>query len=318
MILSIILVFGMMAHSSHIALAVLVTAFVAIIAMFFSSRLPSKAIAGFAVVVACIVLAVISEVAFSSAASRVLGKPPLRLPFLTAHLVDMGPGADYIRAGCRNGEFAVCQFREKLPIGWVEFMFATEPSKSVFASADPDTKRRLSEEQVGFFTAVLLKYPANVVSGLVVDVFKQIVSVRMPDFSYGPERWSYFEARLPPDLWRSMQGSLAFGNDALARILAVFSYGSAIIGAAMFGWFAISEGNAASAESRRSNSLVAFGLLVCGGVLLNAVACAVLASPLDRFQARVVWLLPFLGTLALGVLFFGASTYRDRGNSVEP
>lgn len=295
-----IFIFGMIAHSSHIALASLVTALVAISAMLSRNSSPKKGTA-FSVVVACIALAVLSEAAFSMATGRILGKAPLRLPFLTAHLVDMGPGTDYLRATCKNDEFAVCQFREKLPVGWVDFMFATEPSKGVFALASPETKRLLSEEQVRFFVAVLLAYPAKVARGLAVDVFEQIISIRMPDFSYGPERWAYFESRLPPDLWQAMKGSVAFANPAFAQILAAFSYGSAAIGLAFFARFAAAELKAATARDRRLHTLVLFGLLVCGSVLLNAAACAILASPLDRFQARVTWLLPFLGLLAFGV-----------------
>jgi len=34
--------------------------------------------------------------------------------------------------------------------------------------------------------------------------------------------------------------------------------------------------------------------LVLAGLVINAAVCAALAAPLDRFQARVVWLLPLL------------------------
>ena len=37
-----------------------------------------------------------------------------------------------------------------------------------------------------------------------------------------------------------------------------------------------------------------FALLVGAGVVVNGLVCGVLASPYDRFQARVVWLVPFL------------------------
>lgn len=34
------------------------------------------------------------------------------------------------------------------------------------------------------------------------------------------------------------------------------------------------------------------------GVLMNAVICGVLAFPYDRFQVRVIWLLPLAALLA--------------------
>jgi apolipoprotein N-acyltransferase len=41
--------------------------------------------------------------------------------------------------------------------------------------------------------------------------------------------------------------------------------------------------------------------IVAAGVLANALVCATLASSLDRFQARVVWLLPFLALCVLAM-----------------
>jgi formate/nitrite transporter FocA (FNT family) len=37
-----------------------------------------------------------------------------------------------------------------------------------------------------------------------------------------------------------------------------------------------------------------FAGLVVAGVLANAIVCGALASPADRFQARVIWLIPLL------------------------
>jgi peptidoglycan/LPS O-acetylase OafA/YrhL len=45
----------------------------------------------------------------------------------------------------------------------------------------------------------------------------------------------------------------------------------------------------------------AFAVVVIAGVVANAVVCAALASSLDRFQARVIWLLPFLALSMLAV-----------------
>jgi hypothetical protein len=35
------------------------------------------------------------------------------------------------------------------------------------------------------------------------------------------------------------------------------------------------------------------------GVVLNAAICGVLSGPYDRYQARVIWLVPFAAALAL-------------------
>ena len=48
--------------------------------------------------------------------------------------------------------------------------------------------------------------------------------------------------------------------------------------------------------------------LIGSGILANALVCSVLASPLDRFQARVIWLIPLL---ALGIWFMNQRRTAD-------
>ena len=37
-----------------------------------------------------------------------------------------------------------------------------------------------------------------------------------------------------------------------------------------------------------------FSALILVGLLVNGLVCGVLASPLGRFQARIIWVVPFL------------------------
>jgi hypothetical protein len=49
-----------------------------------------------------------------------------------------------------------------------------------------------------------------------------------------------------------------------------------------------------------SRDLAMFLLVVVLGLVANAIVCGGIASPNPRFQARVVWLLPFLALAHLG------------------
>ena len=42
-------------------------------------------------------------------------------------------------------------------------------------------------------------------------------------------------------------------------------------------------------------------MLAVGGLLANALVCATLASPMDRFQARLAWLPPLLALAVLAL-----------------
>ena len=54
--------------------------------------------------------------------------------------------------------------------------------------------------------------------------------------------------------------------------------------------------NKAEAPGQRTSTLAFdnFCWVVISGVVFNAVICATLASSMDRFQARVVWLIPLV------------------------
>ncbi len=310
--LAAILTFGLVSHTSHIALAAVFVPIAATIILVRSGRKHLRK-SPFALVTVCIAVAILCEAAFAVAVSRVLGQPPVRLPFFTAHLIELGPGLDYLQKNCATVQFAVCAFLERLPVTWIEFLFSTDPNRGVFAIADPQMKRALSEEQVRFFLHVVRAAPLEVIIGLAKDVLAQIVRFGMMDVAYGPDRWNYFETRLPPGTWASMQRSLAFNNEPIELVLTASAYGSTIVGAAVTAAYALLNSHERWSGSSEgvAGTIPTFLGLVAAGILVNAVVCAALASPLDRFQARVIWLVPLLGLIA------AALWYRAHARSLE-
>lgn len=310
--LAAILSFGLVSHTSHIALA-LVLLLAAAIIVFVAVGAKALHKGPLALVAACIGLAILCEAAFSFAVSHALGQPPLRLPFLTAHVIELGPGLDYLQKHCATAQFAVCAFLDRLPVTWIEFLFSTDPRRGVFAVADPDMKRALSGEQVRFFVQVVWDAPFQVLAGLLKDVVTQVFRFGMMDVAYGPDRWTYFESRLPTATWVSMQQSLAFDNRPMEYVLTAAAHLSALAGAAGIVLYLLRNARASRVRrpDERAGTIRTFLGLVAAGILINAAVCAALASPLDRFQARVIWLVPLLGIVA------AASLYRARNKSPD-
>ena len=52
------------------------------------------------------------------------------------------------------------------------------------------------------------------------------------------------------------------------------------------------------AAQRKDTVMIGFVSVVLATVLINAAVCGILAGPTDRYQSRVIWLLPLLGALA--------------------
>ncbi|CAN5224602.1 hypothetical protein BH10PSE16_BH10PSE16_31030 [soil metagenome] len=306
-VLSALLLFGLCAHSSHLALAVLLLALV-LAARFFSTRWRGLPWAGLAVVACCIVGALAAEWAFNKAVTVAVGAPPLRLPHLMGRLINLGPGTAYLRQHCPGSGYAACAYLRNYPTQWDDFLFSTNPAKGTFALADAATKRRLSDEQLHFSADVIRFDPVGVMAGVGVDVLRQLVDFRVDIAAYDKHAFGMYEGRVPDGVLADMHNSRAARLFSLNHWLTISSYAMVLASLLMSGLWHLLRSNATALALAvpRQRSFADFAWLVVAGVVANAVVCATLASSMDRFQARVIWLLPFM---ALAVLA-GASARR--------
>ncbi len=303
-----LLLFALAAHASYMALVALLLA-VAVGLRRWRAGWEGLWAPGAWLVAASLAGGLAAEAAFQQAVSRALGAPPLRLPHLTAHLVELGPGTAFLRRRCAPAPaeaasqarepFAACAFVERYPMAWTDFLFENDPGRGVFAVTDAATQRRLSEEQVSLAMAVWRDDPWGVTVGLARDAGRQLAMVRIDIWGLGPRELAMYAGRVPPSVEADLRGSLgarvpqaqaALSALSVAGVLAALGVGAA------FGWQHL-RGVATALPHRVGQ----FATLAVTGVVANAVVCATLAGPLDRFQARVAWILPLLALSALAV-----------------
>ncbi len=310
---ALLLLFALCAHASHLATAALTlavaggwslwNAWTARTARSIWASPPAQRakatrgpwVGGLACVAACVAGALLAEVAFSRVVTQALGAPPLRLPHLTARLVDQGPGTDYLNQVCPqlppSERWAACSYRGRFPLPWTDFLFEPDPSRGIFAPADAATKRRLSQEQISLAWQVLKHDPAGVLGGMAADTARQLTEFRIDIWGLGPRELAMYEGRVPPALMAAMRDSRGARSpewqDRFSALALVSTVGGALFLVGRLLW---------RSRRRASSDETASGLvpLVLAGLVINAAVCAALAAPLDRFQARVVWLLPLL------------------------
>lgn len=298
--LSLILLFGLCAHASHVALAASML-LLALAARWLGSRWSGLSTAGLVVVAACIAGAVVAEWVFAKAVTVAVGAPPLRLPHPSARLIDLGPGTAYLRQHCPESGFAACDFLPNYPTKWDDFLFSTDPAKGAFALADVGTKRRLSSEQLRFVAAVIRFDPVGVVMGISADVLRQLVNFRVDITRYDDRGLAMFVGRMPDAVFADMQGSRAAHDSPLNDWLTKSTYALVLASLALLAVWCIrprTRGVTAPAGTQPER-FINFAWIVLAGVIANAVICATLASSLDRFQSRVIWLVPFMALAAL-------------------
>ena len=299
-LLSLILLFGLCAHASHVALAALLLV-VALAARWLSSRWRGLSVAALVVTTSCIAGAVAAEWAFSKAVTMAVGAPPMRLPHPMARLIDLGPGTAFLKKHCPESNFAACAYLQNYPTAWDDFLFSTDPAKGAFALADVATKRRLSDEQLRFVGEVIRFDPVGVASGVSADVLRQLLNFRVDITAYGKRGLAMFEGRVPDSIFADMQTSRAASQQApLNNWLTMSTYALVLASLLVLVVGNLRTSNTASQPANLSHQLfINFVWFALAGVVANAVICATLASSMDRFQARVIWLVPFLALAAM-------------------
>lgn len=295
-LLAAVLLFGLLAHASHVAVAAVLLA-LALALRAWNPRWQGLSAPALSLAGACVVLAIAAEWAFALGVQKALGHPPLRLPYPSARLIEMGPGTDLLRARCPEAGYALCAYRANYPTAWDAFLFSSDPALGTFALADAETKRRIVAQQWRFVGDVIAHDPPGVLRGWLADLGQQLVAFRVDLWSFGPRQLAMYEGRVPAPTLAAMQASRGFNAPAYNRVLTAMTYASTIASLLLGLWWAMRR--RAGAPARVPQRMEQVAQLVVAGVVANALVCATAASWLDRFQARVIWLLPFL---ALSVL----------------
>lgn len=301
--LTALLLFSLITHASHVAIAL----GVGLVALALRQRRPDwmgLSLPALGMVGACLVMALAAEWAFGQAVTRGLGEPPLRLPHTMARLIDEGPGTVLLRRTCPQSGYAACTFVGHYPTAWTDFLFSTDPQRGAFALADAATKRRLAGEQGRFVIDVLRADPAGVIGGMARDAALQLLQFRVDIWGYGPRELGMYTGRVPPAVMQSMVTSRCAGTTRCNEVLSVLTYAGVLwaTAVALHATRRRARGDAAVVPQRFEQ----LAWLVIAGVVTNALVCATLAAPLDRFQSRVIWLLPFLALCAVALSWAAA------------
>lgn len=188
------------------------------------------------------------------------------------------------------------------PNYWEDFLFFSNPAKGTFALADAATKRRMSDEPFRFVLDVVRFDPVGVVAGAAGGVLQQLGPFRVDIWGYSKRVLAPYEGRVPDSVVADMRSSRAARFPVFDHWVTISSYAMVMASVLLAGlWWSQRAGSTAPAPALALVRLLqrlfsGFSAIVVAGVIANAVVCAAL---LDRFQSRVIWLLPFLTLVAL-------------------
>lgn len=246
---------------------------------------------------------------FAALVARFEAREVRVLPFLTARLIDDGPGRSHLAARCPDPGLATCALWQALALSddperfnAPQILFSRDPATASLRRLDEAGQTAVAREQLRFAVAVLRAEPLAVLAAIGRNTLVQLGYVRV-------------DMTIPAagglDALRAIHGAAADGlrdgrligggRGWLPPLAVVHIALYALSGLAVLALVARRGG--LPAGSRR------FAVLVLFGILANALVCGSLSEPAFRYGARVALLVPILAVL----LAFGR--VRDGGRS---
>ena len=244
-----------------------------------------------------IFLAVITAYAAQSLVTygiaRTTGQQPIRFPLIEARLVADSPGTAFLRATCPQSHFTLCEYVSEFPMSSYDFLFGTEPGKSVYEMASYDRRRALSEEQFRFMFAVLRYDPASFFRTGLRNGGAQLLDFTLSNFRYDAVEKDNLDRTFPLQVLAQMRAGAAYRGTMPTETLTFLVYLFAI-GAVVYLVLVLSG---RIPGRRMSGPLKWIFFWVAAGIVLNAGICGGISVVESRYQARVVWLIPLVALL---------------------
>lgn len=284
-------------HLSHLALA----GMAAVLAIFFVPlQLPGKRWIAPTMLVSFVLVGVAEQATLRIAVTVTQKSEVVYNPFLTARLIQDGPGLTYLDKNCPNEAIPTCALAEALKLSddpWrltaTHIVFERSPRLGSFRLMSADDQRRVALGQFRFFFDVLRDQPFKTTFTILHNAFLQ-ASMNSVDMTLQSDSIVRKGDAFGGSLGDSLDhGRLTAHTDWLALVdpLQKVVYGvSLILILILMVW--------PGAINRRTRLYL---IVICLGILANALVCGGVSQPATRYGARVIWLLPLSATIAVVV-----------------
>lgn len=289
-VLAAIAIFAAIVHESHLVVLSILTAGAWIVYAADLGATRSKySFVPPAFLTLVLIASLSATLGYFALAKYVTGKPLTRLPHIAAHLSAMPLTADFLNRKCPEVDLQICAYRQKLPMGWLDFMFGDFSRRQT-----PAEKLRISEEQIPLLLAVFWDRPVDATIAFGAEAMKQLIRFSYLDLEQD-RRLPYFDRTFPQSITEKIASSVFVKHSYVLNVLSTLQQVVVLIAIPIIVMLQIRP-PAASASGRPWKLLSG---VVIVGVLINGLVCGILAFPYDRFQVRVIWLVPFLALTGL-------------------
>lgn len=273
-------------HATHLMLAAGLCVFLAL-ALLFQRRSARTRLRAVGMVAMIVVTAAAAHMALHA---YLYGEPSLngkRAPFLMARVLVDGPGREYLKQHCGDTKLVICNYLNEIPPDANDFLWKLD---GIWQTASPATRDQLRREELPLVMATLRAFPRQELSISAAHFWEQLTTFGLWD--YGPNVWveQIFEKVLPGARSRYLQSQQArralpdeFSSTAqkwtvLASLVLIGALAPIVL-------------------PLRPPHLRGLSAVVIFVIIANSFVTGIFANVEDRYQSRVIWLLPLLAIL---------------------
>lgn len=223
---------------------------------------------------------------------------------LMARLVETGVVAEYLNEYCPDKSYSLCTYKDSLPK--YGYLFAWEPTSPLYKGPCWDTGWGNcwieKDAKYGILIRDIVsspKYLKKLIRISLTDTYRQLIDFKIgvlvpmteqsapygtiksfyPYHLKGYTNASQFKQILYFRTTSKIQNIIVILSLFLIPIILIMLY-----------------------RQRRSKNIFLFSALVCMSIILNAAVCSSLSTVVDRYQSRIIWLIPFLLMTSVAVL----------------
>lgn len=218
--------------------------------------------------------------------------------FMLARLQEDGPATEYLRQHCPADELRLCAFVDRLPMDHAAFLWpADAPVQQLggFLEMRDEASQAVRGAIADHAGEVLQRAAGNAAAQLAVVTIS-------PGRADVPDPWFWEIASLYPPMEAALSGAKQFNGDLYKPRLEAAQRWVILVSALLLAPLS------ALAVRKGLGRAAAFALTLGAAQLFNALVMAGLSGVENRYQVRVIWLVP----LAVAVLALALFQQRQR------